>query len=185
MTLLTKSIDHYVDELLGGDDDIVHVEAVAAFIAKNEEIIALHVGEIVRRAIGQSIKRRSTVPPPPRADQGVLFPGFPAALTVSAGVTRPIGHCTRADLQAARNVKVDGIAAAEGWVASGKARLEAYDADVRRLAPFMPDDTTTVDEAARLLERQRTDLRLVPRTGRPERRIQPRDETELDRVGAP
>lgn len=138
MSLLTKSIDHYVDDLLASGEDIVHGEAADVFIAAHSDVIGEHVGDLVRREICAAIKKRSQAPAPPMG-QGVLFAGLPAAVTIADGITRPIDRCTRADLALGRGVKVDNISAAI-------AALDAYDTDVARLIPFMGDDETTVGQ---------------------------------------
>jgi len=136
MSLLSKSIARYVDELLAGQQEIVHGDAADTFIAKHGDVIGFHVEDLVRREIVSAIKERSQVPAPPLG-QGLLFTGLPAAVTVRDGVTKPIKLCTRTDLAAGRDVKVDNIAAAQ-------AALVAYDDDCDVLLSFMHNDDTTV-----------------------------------------
>lgn len=143
MSMLTKSIDRYVDELLATGDDVVHAEVADTFISMHGDVIGFHVEEIVRRAITQAIKKRAQTPAPPLG-QGVLFRGLPAAVTISDGITRPIARCTRADLAAGRDMKVENISAAQ-------AALKAYDYDIARIDPLLTSDDTTVGQIAHLL----------------------------------
>lgn len=141
MSLLSKSINRYVEELLAGGAEIVHAEAAGRFIAGHGDVIGFHVEEIVAAQIASYIKSRSQAPAPPLG-QGVLFAGLPAAVTVRDGVTKPIKLCTRVDLAAGRALKVDNIEAAQ-------AALKAYDFDCRQLLPHMTDDQVTVDDVVR------------------------------------
>ncbi len=137
MSTLSKSISDYVGELLAGDAEIVHADAAERFIRQHGDVIGFHVESIVARQIGAEIKRRSQAPAPPLG-QGLLFGGLPAAVTVRAGVTKPVMRCTRDDLMAGLEQKDANISAAVG------ARL-AYLADLDRLLPHMDDDTTVAD----------------------------------------
>ena len=141
MSLLSKSINRYVEGLLAGGEEIVHADAAQQFIADHDGVIGAHVTELVASQITAYIKARSQAPAPPLG-QGVLFAGLPAAVTVRDGVTKPISVCTRGDLVAGRVVKVDNIAAAQ-------AALKAYDLECRLLLPHMTDDEITVDEVVR------------------------------------
>lgn len=160
-SLLTAPIERRVDQLLAGKTDIVDDEAAAAFVVENPELCSLYVKDAVRKAIVAAIDRRSDRSAQPHS-QPVLFAftGIPEALYLGDGVHRPRSRCTRADLVAGR----DAV----------KARLKAFDEDMKRLDPFMTTDDTTVAEAVHELERAMTEaqaedgqreLHLVGKTG--------------------
>ena len=146
MSLLSKQIGAYVDELLETNAEIVHNDAADAFLTEHESMLDEYLIGIVRRYMRAEIKARSQAPSGPLG-QGVLFAGLPAAITIREGVTKPLPVCTRLDLHAGRSVKVANIEHAS-------AALEAYDADVESLAPHMPTDRTTVTQAAKSLKRR-------------------------------
>ena len=138
--MLNKQIAESIDALLEAGDEIVHTEAADAFIAEHSDLIESHISYLVRQQIAAAIKSRTQSPAPPLG-QGLLFGGLPAAITVRDGVTKPIGRCVRADLEIGAKYKEDNVAAA-------REAYRAYRHDVDLLAPHMPDDVTTVDEAA-------------------------------------
>ncbi len=144
MSMLNKRINQAIDALLAAGEEIVHAEAADQFIADNAELIETHIAELVKSQIAAAIKSRTQAPAPPLG-QGLLFSGLDAAITVRAGVTKPIGRCTMPDLQIGAEYKRDNVKAA-------RERLRAYERDVAILARHMPDDVTTVEEAARQIK---------------------------------
>ena len=139
MSILTKEIGRYVDDLLDTTDEIVHNEAADDFIDAHSDLLDDYVIGLIRRYIKDEIKKRTQVAAP-ALGQGVLFAGLPAAVTVADGRTKPLRSCTWVDLQVGRQYKVENIDFA-------RESLRLYDEDLALLRADMEGGDVTVAEA--------------------------------------
>lgn len=139
MSILTKEIGRYVDNLLDTSDEIVHNEAADDFIDAHADLLDDYVIGLIRRYIKDEIKKRTQVTCPPLG-QGVLFAGLPAAVTVADGRTKPLRSCTWSDLQVGRQYKVENIDFA-------REALRLYDEDLALLRDDMEGREVTVADA--------------------------------------
>jgi hypothetical protein len=108
MSTFNKALREFTAARLSqSPDGLVRSEIATEFLAINTELGGVLLRQLAERQIDALIKAMSNEDAD--GDQGVLFPGFPAAVSVAPGVAKSIEFCTGDDIEVAREHKDKNI----------------------------------------------------------------------------